>query len=115
MYFAVCTSEKEPMSSVAPPASLMQAVLDGPLPTFVALPERFRCDVCRSILKDPWQTECGHRMCLACMTKTFESAEEVMCPAYDEDCVMISKDWVSNLYTTLLIHIIDDLVSRKDR
>jgi len=103
------------MSSVAPPASLMQAVLDGPLPTFVALPERFTCDVCRSILKDPWQTECGHRMCLACMTQIFESTEEVMCPAYDEDCVMISKSKVSNVYTTLLIHLIEHLASRNDR
>ena len=31
------------------------------------------------------------------MTQIFESAEEVMCPAYDEDCVVISKGRVSNV------------------
>ncbi|KAI0230286.1 TNF receptor-associated factor 3 [Lamellibrachia satsuma] len=79
------------MSSRAPP-SLMQKVLDEPLPKFVALPRRFRCVVCHGVLKDPWQTECGHRMCVTCLDTTFETAAEVMCPALDEDCVMISKD-----------------------
>lgn len=83
------------MAYLASPTSLMQTVLHGPLPKFVALPGRFRCVVCDGVLKDPWQTECGHRMCVACMTRIFESAEEVMCPAYDEDCVMISRDKVS--------------------
>ena len=82
------------MSSRAPP-SLMQTVLDEPIPKFVALPGRFRCVVCKDVLKDPWQTECGHRMCATCLDRTFESAAEVMCPAGDEDCVMISKDRVS--------------------
>ncbi|KAI0226278.1 hypothetical protein LSAT2_023096 [Lamellibrachia satsuma] len=78
------------MSSRAPP-SLMQTVLDGPLPKFVDLPGRIRCVVCEDMLKDPWQTECGHRMCATCLDTTFETAAEVMCPARDEDCVMISK------------------------
>ena len=82
------------MSSRAPP-SLMQAVLDGPLPNFVELPGRFRCVVCNDVLKDPWQTDCGHRMCASCLHRTFEMAAEVMCPALDEDCAMISKDRVS--------------------
>ena len=82
------------MSSRASP-SLMQTVLDEPLPKFVALPGRFRCVVCNDVLKDPWQTECGHRMCVSCLDTTFQTAAEVMCPAHDEDCVMISKDRVS--------------------
>ena len=49
------------------------------------------------------------------MTQIFESTEEVMCPAYDEDCVMISKSKVSHVYTTLLIHLIEHLASRNDR
>ena len=81
------------MSSGAP-SSLMQTVLDGPLPKFVALPGRFKCVVCNDVLKDPWQAECGHRMCVTCLDTTFETAAEVMCPALDEDCAMISKDRV---------------------
>ena len=85
---------------------MMQAVLDGPLPKFVALPGRFRCVVCNDVLKDPWQTQCGHRMCVSCLERIFETAAEVMCPALDEDCVMISKDrvsiscWIHKIHTS---------------
>ena len=78
-----------------PPPSLMQSVLDGPLPNFAGLPERFKCVVCHSVLKDPWQTECGHRMCVSCMTRLFETAPEVRCPANEDDCEIISRDRVS--------------------
>ena len=77
-----------------PPPSLMQSVLDEPLPNFAGLPERFTCVVCHSVLKDPWQTECGHRMCVSCMTMLFETTAEVRCPANEEDCERISRDRV---------------------
>ncbi|KAK2187466.1 hypothetical protein NP493_164g01010 [Ridgeia piscesae] len=74
------------------PSSLMQFVLQGSLPHFVALHERFLCIVCRVVLKDPWQTECGHRMCFNCMNELFVDVIEVRCPANEEDCEMITRE-----------------------
>ena len=72
----------------------MQSVLDGPLPHFVALVVRFMCVVCRTVLKDPWQTECGHRMCFTCMNELLVDGTEVRCPANEEDCEMITREKV---------------------
>ena len=94
------------MSSRAPP-SWMQTVLNEPIPKFVALPGRFRCVVCNDVLKDPWQTDCGHKMCATCLDLIFEMAAEVTCPALDEDCAMISKDSVSIsccIHKTILLY-----------
>ena len=81
------------MAASSPP-SLMQSVLDGPLPHFFALHERFKCIVCHTVLKDPWQTECGHRMCYNCMMGLFVDGTEVMCPANEDDCEMIARERV---------------------
>ena len=59
----------------------MQDVLNGPFPRVDDREERFKCVVCHAILKDPWQTECGHRMCFICMNDTLVDVTEVMCPA----------------------------------
>ena len=77
--------------------SLMQCVLGGPLPCFVALHERFKCVVCHTVLKDPWQTECGHRMCFTCMNELLVDVPEVMCPAKEDDCEMIARDKVRSI------------------
>ena len=73
----------------------MQSVLHLPVPIFVLLHERFKCVVCHTVLKDPWQTQCGHRMCFTCMNEMFLNDSEVMCPANEEDCEIISRDRVS--------------------
>ena len=80
--------------AVSSPSSLMQYVLDVALPHFVALHERFLCIVCRVVLRDPWQTECGHRMCFNCMNGLFVDVPEVRCPAKEEDCEMITREKV---------------------
>ena len=82
------------MAIPSSPPSLMQCVLYGPLPRFVALHERFKCVVCCGVLKDPWQTECGHRMCFLCMNGLLVGDTEVMCPANEDDCEIIARDKV---------------------
>ena len=34
------------------------------------LPDKYRCPVCKSALRDPMQTFCGHRVCSPCLPTT---------------------------------------------
>jgi len=65
-------------------------------PNFVALDPKYLCVACHQLLKEPLQTNCGHRLCRSCADQALAEAGTVgfMCPAKEEDCEVITKDKV---------------------
>nr|QJS39798.1 TNF receptor associated factor 3b [Petromyzon marinus] len=72
------------------PASYLPASVGGEAPTcgyrehFVQPPEdKYRCELCRLPLRDPRQTECGHRFCEPCIRPVLSKATPA-CPVDNE-------------------------------
>ncbi|XP_070581862.1 TNF receptor-associated factor 2-like isoform X1 [Ptychodera flava] len=59
------------------------------------LSPRYRCSKCRLVLKDPYQTYCGHRYCETCLEDIYNLPETILyygCTG-DDDCKMeLSRD-----------------------
>ncbi|XP_064599871.1 TNF receptor-associated factor 6-like [Liolophura sinensis] len=52
---------------------------------FVPQPDpKYECPICLLILREPCQTECGHRFCRGCITRWLSEHETRRCPADNE-------------------------------
>ncbi len=81
---------------------------DEDMSKFGELDPKYLCIICRKLLREPKQTECGHRLCGPCLDKKLEHCNEdsgaaagaacaelkpsFMCPVNEEDCVIITED-----------------------
>ncbi|XP_019619279.1 PREDICTED: TNF receptor-associated factor 2-like [Branchiostoma belcheri] len=55
--------------------------------------QKFRCPICQQVLRDPVQTECGHRYCSSCIggfLNTSAGPRCLVCPT--EECPFLDKD-----------------------
>lgn len=48
-----------------------------------SLDPKYECPICLMCLRDPWQTECGHRFCKACILRSLREAGP-RCPVDNE-------------------------------
>lgn len=56
---------------------------------------RLICVKCGRLLINPWQNECGHRICRTCLDDLLAlSSGIISCPSGDEDCVPINAKQV---------------------
>lgn len=80
--------------------------MPGPLPKFVTEPdEKYRCLICKNILRTPVMTECGHRMCKTCIEKlVLEANGTIACPAQQEDCEDVTMETVSVFESIFLLY-----------
>ena len=74
---------------------------------------RYLCSKCHSLLKDPVQPSCGHRMCRSCADDILESEAQPRCPVVDceesfdeEDGVYVSYyvEYIATLARTLVFN-----------
>ena len=65
---------------------------EQPLPEFIGrLEDKYLCPVCQNVLQQPLQTECGHRLCKACVLELCQKrAAPVRCPVNEVDCTDLS-------------------------
>ncbi|XP_061171996.1 TNF receptor-associated factor 3-like [Saccostrea echinata] len=60
-------------------------------PDFVSLPAKYRCTICRGVLRDAVQTLCGHRACGQCVDQLLTgNPKRIKCPANEEFCVILN-------------------------
>ena len=88
--------------SMAAPA--MPPYMDGPMPEFVSLDDKYICVYCEKLLKQPQQTMCGHRICGTCVDTMLKDKPSVNCPGGDELCEAIGKESVG-ICLSCYIHI----------
>ncbi|GFR91261.1 TNF receptor-associated factor 3 [Elysia marginata] len=60
-------------------------------PELVISEMKYFCMLCGFILKDPVQTECGHRMCKACVSVLLGTESSKPCPGREEDCGLVTQ------------------------
>lgn len=83
-----------PYASITSYTSLSQALSetdDDPIFCDETVPSKYSCIECKHLLRNPMQTECGHRICRNCFELKLEEIESFECPAKEEDCVTISR------------------------
>lgn len=82
--------------STTPPASLpnpgaivnASAVLTEFRPTALSKDEKYKCVVCKQLMIEPNQTDCGHRGCAKCFTDL--KVKSAPCPVGEEDCEVLT-------------------------
>lgn len=67
---------------------------------FVDLHEEYMCCMCRKPFREPWQTSCGHRMCMQCIERRLADAGDAgfQCPGNKKECVPITREMVRNYF-----------------
>lgn len=93
---------QSPMASLSLSASL-QSIGDGSaLPEFVNLDNKYLCSLCKEVLREPWQTPCGHRMCRSCLDRKLDESgpQGFPCPANEDECVNVARTEVIYLELT---------------
>jgi hypothetical protein len=83
-------------------ASMAQATfmsyLEGPVPEFVSLDDKYLCVQCKQLLRQPQQTMCGHRICADCVAQLLRNTDSCTCPGNDDYCDAITKQSVSHTH-----------------
>nr|UCK81547.1 TNF receptor-associated factor 3 [Arenicola marina] len=76
----------------SPSMSSLSSLL--PNPKFLSLDDKYKCCICVQPLEDPVMSECGHRMCRACIEEKLSSTQSVPCPAGAVDCETVTPDTI---------------------
>ena len=75
---------------MASPLQSLAVSPSGPLPTFINVDDKYKCPICRQVLRMAWQTTCGHHVCESCINTYLKEKDPAMCPVGDSGCVMLS-------------------------
>ncbi|KAL8617588.1 hypothetical protein ACOMHN_033134 [Nucella lapillus] len=57
--------------------------------------DRFRCHLHKGLLKEPRQTNCGHRFCHRCLEEYLSGTDKKACPVGDPDCEEVVRTEVA--------------------